>query len=290
LERQHDSCSVPPRGWGAFGSPQTIFWGASIAAALLAAGAYVAQIIAGADISQGKMVSLAVVGAIATAAALLLASAQAASEARERREAEAAASDAERLAADAVTKFQVALNDIFLPFSDLLAKAVTARNATDTAAVRGEAKRAAVNYVARFVNADRVRSCFFEYKSANGRQWLECDNIYDGRSEAPKTVFRRSNPNDAHVFELLDTRSTEFWPDLTKQRPPGFPTNRRYKTFISAPVATRFEVYGLLTVDALNPGDLSEDDEPFIRLFAQLLAIALRGNAPFGGSPTRLPR
>jgi len=43
-------------------------------------------------------------------------------------------------------------------------------------------------------------------------------------------------------------------------------------------VATNEKAYGLLTVDALEPADLTAENEPFIRLFAQLLAVAIKGN------------
>src|SRR4051812_48435265 len=107
-------------------SPSPRWWTLVILAALLSAGAYAAQVLAGGDVPLWLAVTLTSVGGIATAAVILLAAAQTVTEARTRREAEAAARDAEELAAAAVANFQVALNDIFLPFSEILNRAVTA--------------------------------------------------------------------------------------------------------------------------------------------------------------------
>lgn len=244
---------------------------------MLAAGAYVAQVIAGADLPFWQIIALTIFGGLATAAVIVLAAVQTAGEARKRREAEAASADAAALASQAVQGFQEALNDIFLPFSGILARAVTVSSA-DRPALQAEAKRAVVNYVARFINANRARACYFELVDLNGSQRLECQDVYDGRSGAPKTVFRRGNPFHERVFQQLEERKTEFWPNLDQNGPSGFPATRTYKTYISAPVATQEKVYGLLTVDALEPGELTEDHEPFVRLFAQLLAVALKGN------------
>lgn len=48
-----------------------------------------------------------------------------------------------------------------------------------------------------------------------------------------------------------------------------------YSTFISAPIRAGGRAYGMLAVDAPNPGDLSENDKPIVVVLATLLAIAL---------------
>jgi transcriptional regulator with GAF, ATPase, and Fis domain len=52
-----------------------------------------------------------------------------------------------------------------------------------------------------------------------------------------------------------------------------------YKTFISVPVATSAEIFGLLTLDALHVGDLKQEHMKQMLLLAQLLGIALASNA-----------
>lgn len=47
-----------------------------------------------------------------------------------------------------------------------------------------------------------------------------------------------------------------------------------YRTFISAPIADRQRTYGMLTVDAPNPGDLLKSETHLVMLVADLLAIA----------------
>jgi hypothetical protein len=253
------------------------WWALGFGAAALSSAAYVAQVVAGADLPSWQVVTLTALGGLASAAVIILAAIQTSTEAKARREAEAAADDASALATSAVAAFEIALNDIFLPFSDILSKAVTADSAS-RAGVQAEAKRAVVNYAAKFIDASRVRACFFELsEDAAGVKRLQCNGVYEGRSGAPTTIFRQGNPNHQHIFDQLDKGEVEYWPDLTQNRPPGS-TTRVYKAFISAPVATDARVYGLLTVDALEPGDITVRHEPFIRLFAQLLAVALKGN------------
>jgi transcriptional regulator with GAF, ATPase, and Fis domain len=60
-----------------------------------------------------------------------------------------------------------------------------------------------------------------------------------------------------------------------------FPLDRdcNYRTYISVPVATSTEVFGLLTLDALNPGELRPQHEKEMLLLAQLLGIALAGSS-----------
>ena len=48
-----------------------------------------------------------------------------------------------------------------------------------------------------------------------------------------------------------------------------------YRTFICVAVVAGRRVFGILTVDSLHPGDLTDDDLDMARLFAQLLATGL---------------
>jgi hypothetical protein len=269
------------------GAPSRRWWILGVIAAILSAGAYMAQVVTGTDISDDWTVVLMIVGPVATAAVILLAALQGATEARARREAEAVAIDAATLAEHAVSDFQEALNDIFLPFSSLLSKAVTTSGG-QRAGVQAEAKRAVVSYVAKFVNADRARACFFELLSDDRGVRLECLGVSEGRADQPTTIFRRDNEFYARIFDRLADGKSEYWSDLTRDTPPGFPPGRSYQAFMMAPVMTRKKVYGLLTVDVLKDSDINDGHEPFIRLFAQLLAVALKGSG--GGHPLSLRR
>ena len=73
------------------------------------------------------------------------------------------------------------------------------------------------------------------------------------------------NNRDARLVEDVDTAGLPGWT----------PGASEYRTFICAAVFAGRRVFGILTVDSLHPGDLSEDDLDMARLFAQLLATGL---------------
>ena len=63
----------------------------------------------------------------------------------------------------------------------------------------------------------------------------------------------------------------------TAKAPPRFwwDTEHSYRSFLAGPVATPDHVLGLLTLDALAPGELAQVDLILVRLLADLLATAL---------------
>ncbi|WP_187776143.1 GAF domain-containing protein [Antrihabitans cavernicola] len=64
--------------------------------------------------------------------------------------------------------------------------------------------------------------------------------------------------------------------DVVTEPPPGWNDKKRdYRTFVSVPVVAGGVAYGMLTVDALEPGDLDENDANVLRVLAGLLAVAL---------------
>jgi hypothetical protein len=61
-----------------------------------------------------------------------------------------------------------------------------------------------------------------------------------------------------------------------------------YKTYISVPVATRAEIFGLLTLDALHAGELNPQDEKEMLLLAQLLGVALASDGSSRGGTNNI--
>lgn len=69
--------------------------------------------------------------------------------------------------------------------------------------------------------------------------------------------------------------------DIDDEPPPGWDATKQrdYKTFISVSVTTMDTAYGMLTLDALEPGTLTKDDLHTLRLMASALAAALAQRA-----------
>jgi GAF domain-containing protein len=237
--------------------------GATIVAGLAAAVAYAAQIFAN-NSSLSLQWTLAVVGSTLAVIALVI-------PLRDRAKAEGAARRVDAY-------YRVALNDVLLPFTDILENIVTESNdAKRRAEAQGVAKSYIVYSVRELVAASRSRACYYEYEHNGNVETLTCKGIHAGRAQHLQTVFSSGNSDHLGVFQLLRNREAEFRADLTINAPAYFPANRDYQTYISAPVATSKEIMGLITLDAPAPGDLVPEDEQIVRLFAQLLAIALKG-------------
>jgi GAF domain-containing protein len=254
------------------GFPQWLrWWGGALVAAACAGAAFVAQLQAGEHLSTWTSMSIKVGGTVATVVALLLPACQTWLEVR-------AKEDAQQLAKLAVTNYQLALRSVLLPLTDIFDRIITAPSESGQIEAKGAAKQAVVNSVVQFTDVPRARSCYFDYEDDGEEKRLVC-RIYAGRDAKPRTEFSSSDPRHLEVFKLLENRRSERRDDITHEDPSRFPSDHHhnYQTYISVPVATSAEIFGLLTLDALHPGELSLQHEKEMLLFAQLLGIALAG-------------
>jgi GAF domain-containing protein len=245
------------------------WWGGALFAAMCAGFAFIAQVQAGEHLPTWASWSIKIGGAVATVIALLLPARQTWVEVQVRE-------DAEQLAKLAVTNYQLVLRSVLLPLTDIFDRIITAPSETGKIEAKGAAKHAVVNSVVQFADVPRARSCYFDYEHNGQDKRLLC-RIYAGRDARPRTEFSSANPCHTEIFTLLEERRSEFKEDITLERNARFPLDRNYnyKTYISVPVATSAEIFGLLTLDALHPGELLPQHEKEMLLLAQLLGIAL---------------
>lgn len=99
-----------------------------------------------------------------------------------------------------------------------------------------------------------------------------------GRGDPPQSVFRR-DPKSAEgmaVWQYAENDQARFVVDVQASPPPGWDPNRvrAYRTFITVPVRAGDSLVGLLTVNAVNPGDLSENDVTSMQVIASLIGTA----------------
>lgn len=247
------------------------WWGGALVAATCAGAAFIAQVQAGEHLSAWTSVSIKVGGTAATVVALLLPARQTWLEVRARE-------DAQQLAELAVANYQLAVRSVLLPLTDIFDRIITAPNEAGQTEARGAAKQAVVNSVVQFTDVPRARSCYFEYEHSDEEKRLIC-RIYAGRDAKPRTEFSSLDPRHLEVFKLLENRQSERKDNIALEDPARFPPDRdyNYRTYISVPVATSAEIFGLLTLDALHPGELLPQHEKEMLLLAQLLGIALAG-------------
>ncbi|MGH3718814.1 MAG: GAF domain-containing protein [Pseudonocardiaceae bacterium] len=192
--------------------------------------------------------------------------------------------DAEQLAKTAVANYRLALESILLPLTDIFGRIVTAPDEAGRREAKGAIKQAVVNSAVQFADVPRARSCYFEYER-NGR--LTC-RTYAGRGSRPRTEFSSTDRNHVEIFRLLENRQSKLIEDADMENPPSFPFDGDHKTYISVPVATSAEIFGLLTLDTLHAGELSPQDEKEMLLLAQLLGIALASNAGSRGGANNI--
>lgn len=125
---------------------------------------------------------------------------------------------------------------------------------------------------------DRSRASFFKAVREGGEDVLiPHPTLTTGRGDAPMSRFVRSSGEGMEVWRRATAGEVTFYPNILTDPPPGMDgeRDRHYQTFITAPVETRGELVGLLTINAPHPGDLTEDDCGVMRVLATLVGVAL---------------
>jgi GAF domain len=184
-----------------------------------------------------------------------------------------ARADAVAAARAARAAMRIALEDALDPFVHLVGRLAEARGA-DKARLRGEAIQLGVTTVAALAGAERIRVCLFILDEGPLRR-LHAER-FAGRAGAPiAAVVEGTSAGDA-ALRMISRGSWTYLADTAEESPRfWWDTEHSYRTFLAGPVATPDKVIGLLTMDALRPGDLATIDLTLVRLLADLLATAI---------------
>jgi hypothetical protein len=215
---------------------------------------------------DGTRVWLIVAGAALTAVAVGL-------PLRQHRQALDARADAVSAAQAARVVMRVALQDALDPFVHLVTRLAEAR-AADKPRLRGEAIQLAVATLAALAGTERVRVCFFTRQP--GPPITLRPERFAGRAGAPTVTFVEGTVAGDAALRIL-TRGTWTYVEDTALARPRFwwDVAPPYRSFLAGPVATAETTHGLLTLDALHPGELGEVDLALVQLLSGLLAAAL---------------
>lgn len=136
-----------------------------------------------------------------------------------------------------------------------------------------------LNAASNLIGSERSRACWFELTDDDPPKLIP--SLFAGRSGSPTTTFTLGNPaGDAAIGMVLRGKNL-LCRDIDTEPPPGWDTTKQrdYKTFISISVTTADTAYGMLTLDALEPGALTNDDLHMLGLMASALAAALAQRA-----------
>ena len=194
-----------------------------------------------------------------------------------------ARADAIASAQSARAQMRIALEDALEPFTALLLQLALARG-NERTRLRGEAIQLALTSTAQlsvfaghqeFAGPRRVRVCLFLLVPGPPRQLVP--SSFAGRSGAPNVVFDSSTRAGQAMLRIVD----DGWvlvEDTGRQAVvPWWDEERSYRTYAAGPLpGSQGSPMGLLTVDALAPGELIGLDLPLLRVIAHLLSLALQ--------------
>jgi hypothetical protein len=165
---------------------------------------------------------------------------------------------------------------------------IATRTAENPKALGSEITSRAVEAAAAIIGPGdlKVRSCYYELEAGPPKRLVL--NNQAGRDSTVLTRFEDSDGRGKAAITMVETNGKEtFCVDVGKLPPPDWKDDgdSSYKTFISLPVVARGTAYGMLTVDAPQPGDLTEHDVSALKTMAELIAVSrtIADKWPVGG-------
>lgn len=246
----------------------------------LAATAYVLQAQVGEQLPGWLHWTLLILGGLATVAALFMPT-QVMSHQLEHSEAEKRVT---RTIEESMAGYRVKINDGLRSFVVLLDEIINARP-TERRELQGSMIQATMNFAALTLgDGRRTRACYYRFESGPPRRL--CTRQYAGRQDEPRREFVEGDPAGDYVFRSFGGRRAVLHPHDTAGDPPPMHPTSAYRTFISAPVVSGETLFGMLSVDSPDVGDLTQQDKIFITIIAQILGSALAiGRRPRALSP-----
>lgn len=183
-------------------------------------------------------------------------------------------------------KYQLRIHDGLAPVLQLL---VELSEATDRELQKRTLARlltTCLTAASRTSDSSRVRASYYRAYPRFGSKKERLDPFGSlGRNDTAQSVFEKGTKAGNEVFRRLLDNVTTFVPDISKLEKGELPgwnmtKKRPYKTFISVPVRGKSDLYGMLTVDGPEVGDLSEYDEMFVRCIGLIYASGVALVAP----------
>jgi hypothetical protein len=258
-------------GLGAHGLPLQWRWLVPLAA-LASTGAWLTGVVSG-GVEGRSRIALIAMGATC---ALLAAGVPLWQQARAAR----ARADAVEAARSARAAMRIAMEDALDPFAALLRQLATAKG-RERARLRGEAIQLSLTSMAQLsAMADptgddrprRVRVCYFALQPGPPRRLVP--QTYAGRAGTPTITFDETTPAGRFLLGVADSGWVVV--DDTGEQPIWWDEERAHRTFVAGPVPGNGQAAGVVTLDALEPGEFADLDLPLVRLLAHLLSLAMR--------------
>lgn len=183
------------------------------------------------------------------------------------------------------------MNDALDPIMRLLGDLAVQPDEGERAKLRAQAVTVVLMSATQLIGAERARACCFRLEEGPPRRLTPTDAF--GRAGSPSSVFEEGTEAGDAAIEMVLHDEDRICEDVRTDPPPGWDAGRErdYATFVSVSVMAGDTAYGMLTLDALEPGDLTKDDMRLLRLMAGALAVALsirdRAGSTTSGWPTQ---
>ena len=188
-----------------------------------------------------------------------------------KREAEHAAQD--QYEEDRLAMFRSAVFGGFTPVANLLSQ-IAAADVTERTALERAVCERTVDAIPRVLGSrdlDRNRASFYllsetslDYVCHGGRNW-----------NVPRPKFEQGTRSGNKVLKLVRDNGTTRIPDVETEPDIKPTTKDSYRCVISCSVSAGKHPLGMLTVDAPDVDELTEDDEKLMKVMARLLGAAL---------------
>jgi transcriptional regulator with GAF, ATPase, and Fis domain len=184
-------------------------------------------------------------------------------------------SAAERATIRAAVEMRVTMNDALDPIVRQLGRIATTGNRHPREALQRAMIPMILDSAAHLIDAERVRATWFHLAEDKTRRLVP--EQYAGRADEPVTPFTEGTVEGDHAFAMIRDNQHLLYLDIDADSPRGWqrPVQRDFRSFLAVPVVAGHTPYGMLTVDAVDVGGVTEDEVPLVRLLAGLLADAL---------------
>ncbi|MQA27249.1 MAG: GAF domain-containing protein [Micromonosporaceae bacterium] len=180
--------------------------------------------------------------------------------------------DAELAAESAKQQMRLVVGRVLTPLAYLLGEITDAKPRSNVLErLQGQALQVVLAAATELVDAEAARACFFRLVEGRQRR-LELAGYY-GRAQPATWILAESTPLGDGALLILESGATAFFPDLTVEAPPGWVDDEhRHRALVVVPISTEQREFGLLTVDTLESGTLTEQDAEVAQLLGELLS------------------
>ncbi|WP_224278710.1 hypothetical protein [Nocardioides lacusdianchii] len=167
-------------------------------------------------------------------------------------------------------RLYVAMKDALQPVAELIAAMPAKTKRQREAEAEKVATQATGALTLLLKDVDRLRAVVYQLQDSGDMTAV----AYHGRADTP-SPFLKATPRGDLALKMVSDGKDWFEKDTsaaTNQAYAG--SGAGYQTYISAAIRSDTDGFGMVTVDAPNPGDLVETDRQIVLLVADLLAIA----------------